>query len=249
MRNVNVGFALLLSFVLRVVTAAEIKDENISVQIWTNERAPTVIVAHGCSGDMPHYHDWAKQIADWGFNAIVTDSFTSRKIFNGTCGKGMVFPAERREEIYRIAQKVKEKTSSPVALIGFSHGGNLVLHVGVDVENKFIDAAVAYYPNCSKWGRKFKSIFDTPKADYKNPKIPVAVMYGAVDDWTPPKVCEEVVQGDKYETHYFQNATHAFDMNAPRRVVAGFTVQYNKEADEKSRETTKDFLLRILKPN
>ena len=81
--------------------ATSIDDEYITEQYWVSESAPTVLVAHGCSGDMPHYHEWAKQISEWGFNALVVDSFTKRKLFNGTCGKGLLFPAERRDEIYR----------------------------------------------------------------------------------------------------------------------------------------------------
>ena len=243
----NLGFAIVGFLVNVSAYTATVEDEYIAEQIWVGLDLPTILVAHGCSGNLPNYGEWAKQISTWGFNVIVVDSFTKRRLTRGTCGRGLLFPAQRREEMYRIAAKVKNISNQKVGLIGFSHGGNLVLHVGVDEKNNVIDSAVAYYPNCSEWGRKFTSNFDIPIPNYHNPKIPVAVMYGEKDSWTPPQECSAVVKGENYETHLFSNSTHAFDMNLPDRVVAGFRLSYNKEADEKSRVVTKEFFEKTLR--
>src|SRR5580704_7268540 len=39
---------------------------------------PAVVLLHTCAGLGPHVHAWARKLQDWGYVALVVDSFTPR---------------------------------------------------------------------------------------------------------------------------------------------------------------------------
>src|SRR6516225_832263 len=52
-----------------------------------------VVVLHGCNGVGPHYREWARRLAGWGFVALLIDSFGPRG-FREVCNHGRVVPPE-----------------------------------------------------------------------------------------------------------------------------------------------------------
>ena len=233
--------------------ALQISHNYIVGQVWVDVNAPTILIAHGCTGVTRHEHDWANQIASWGFNAVVVDSLHGRGIRQAICDNNRLYPYSRLREIYEIAELINVRSEAPIGIVGFSHGGALVLHVAIDQNNKYIKAGVSYYPNCSAWARadeRAEPRHPTLPAAWPNffhAKIPVALMYGGEDDWTPYIACEDVVQGEIFERHVFPYATHGFDMKGPNRRLYGYYLRYDEKADVQSRKLTREFFDRNLR--
>lgn len=232
--------------------ALRISHNYIVGQVWVDVNAPTVLIAHGCTGVTRHEHEWANQIASWGFNAVIVDSLHGRGIRQAICDNNRLYPYARLKEIYEIAALISARSDAPIGIVGFSHGGALVLHVAIDENNKYIKAGVAYYPNCSAWARadeRAEPRHPTLPAAWPNffhATIPVALMYAGEDDWTPYVACDDVVQGDIFERHLFPHATHGFDMKGPNRRLYGYYLRYDEKADVESRKLTRAFFERNL---
>lgn len=206
------------------------------------EPASTIIIGHGCGGFGNHEHQWAKQIQSWGFNAVVLDSFNPRGLFGGTCNSTRILPGVRVSDVYEIAKVLKQQSfhQGKIGYVGFSHGGALALHLANDEANHSVSAVVAYYPNCSRGAKSITTLFGE-KRSFDDPKIPAVMMLAEKDDWTPIRLCLESVKNGNYQVHRYKHATHAFDMNLPMRQAHGWTLWYDKEADEDSRQKTREF--------
>ena len=89
--------------------------------------APTgaVVVLHGCNGVGPHYREWARRLAGWGFAALLIDSFGPRG-FKEVCNRGRLVPpeAQARDGFDGAAflRAEPEVRAARVGVIGFSHG-------------------------------------------------------------------------------------------------------------------------------
>ena len=54
---------------------------NAPAELYLPPGAPptaAVVVFHGCNGVGPHYREWARRLAGWGFAALLIDSFGPR---------------------------------------------------------------------------------------------------------------------------------------------------------------------------
>lgn len=87
---------------------------------------PAVIVLHGCNGVSQNTRQWARRLADWGYAALILDSFTLRGIDN-VCGHGMAFSgAERAKDAFAAAAWLRQRDDidgEHIGLLGYSHGG------------------------------------------------------------------------------------------------------------------------------
>jgi dienelactone hydrolase len=241
MNSLKLILACGLSFAVSMTQAQEKLSKWIDKVYTAESPAPTIIVAHGCGGLGKHEHDWAQQIQSWGFNAIVLDSFKPRGFYSGMCNQSSVAPGERVHDVYEITEVISKQPfhTGKFGLVGFSHGGSLALHLANDEANKAVAATVAYYPWCAKWAKSKKGLFGERRS-FDDPKIPTAMMLGEKDNWTPIKFCLESVKGNNYQVHIYSQATHAFDMNLPKRQAFGWTLWYEQEADLDSRQKTKE---------
>lgn len=205
-----------------------------STNIDTNTQRPTVIVAPGCDGaSNSNYHSWAGRIRSWGYNTIVIDSFSHRGN-SYICNKVYdVMPKETADDILELANIIKKQPwhKGPVGVIGFSHGASTALHIASLEEKNDVDFAIAYYPSC--W-------FTFVGRDVTKLNIPTQVHLAEKDTWAPPSQC--FFYKTNVEQYLYTNATHAFDMNFPNRVVAGHYLSYNGKADSLARERTREFL-------
>jgi len=91
-----------------------------------NGRFPAVVVLHGCAGIDYHFRAWAEQLVEWGYVALIADSFRPRGV-NRVCGKSYRVPGlERASDAYGAAIYLKQLpyvVSENIGLMGFSHGG------------------------------------------------------------------------------------------------------------------------------
>lgn len=197
--------------------------------------APTVIVAHGCDGVNRFNKEWARQIQSWGYNAVIVDSFSKRDS-KGVCMKGwQIHPVDRSNDILEVVEEIKTKSwhKGKFGAVGFSHGGSTMIALS---KYDKISALVSYYPSCT---------LTYPES---NPKTKVMMHLGAKDAWTPIWQCSpQSLTGPNYTVKVYENAGHAFDIDAPNRTVGRFLLWYDREADTVSRSMTREFFDKELR--
>jgi dienelactone hydrolase len=168
---------------------------------------PAVVVLHGCGGLTGHHHAWGRRLVEWGYVAIVPDSFGPRG-HGGQCALNPApTPADTRAGDAWTAAKhlagLPFVRGDRIGMIGFSHGGRTVLsaaQAGSAVPP--FAAAVAYYPGCDE--RLHARI-----------GVPTLILAGEKDDWTPIERCRAVVRAQARPGLVlfiaYPNAYHGFD--------------------------------------
>jgi dienelactone hydrolase len=214
-----------------------------------------VVLLHGCGGFHSSMISWADRLSRFGYAALAVDSFGPRG-FDERCSGG--FP-EQMEDGYAALRFLTTRPfvrASHVALMGFSQGGLSVLDSlesgGIERRHaeKF-SAGIAFYPIC-----QYASGLTT---------VPVLVLTGAADTWTPAYHCEAMVAGrtefgaprkpgarPSIELVVYPGAHHGFDLvdlsvNPTRGVNAyGHRVEYSEEAMRDAVMKVRDFLQRTV---
>lgn len=211
---------------------------------------PAIILAHSCAGVTPHTEIWGKRLASWGYVVLAPDSFGPRGE-KSVCTRGGVVSGRMR--VADIAGALRFLAAQPdvrgdrIGLIGHSHGGWTVMRAvqkSYGLSAMGLRAAVAYYPSCA------------PQFD-RNVDIPLLVLIGDKDDWTPADRCRQLqaagfVQPDLVEVVYYPNAFHSFDNNARDRTVPGgggkvHRLAYDPEAAADAEARTRAFFARLLR--
>jgi len=208
---------------------------------------PGMIILHGCDGVGIHYRTWARQLRDWGYAAMLVDSFTARG-FSNICDKGiLVPPLERAQDAFAAADYLRRLPNirgGRIGVIGFSHGAWTVLKavldstVSQDRATPFA-AAVAFYPYCE------------PSV------VPLAtdtlILIGEADDWTPAALCQRWYSmaqrgGHSLDMKVYPGALHGFDSWHARNYYMGHYTGRDPKAAEDALATTREFLARRLTP-
>ncbi|MCY1059028.1 dienelactone hydrolase family protein [Nannocystis sp. SCPEA4] len=185
---------------------------------------PAVIALHGCSGLFStvdparlseRHDDWAERLVRQGYVVLFPDSFGPRGV-DSLCrlrGPRPVTVGRRtRDAEGAAAWLARQPFVDPgrLALLGWSHGGTSVLSTtGKDQpRGAVVRAAVAFYPGC----RRFL-------ADPNwRPQIPLTILIGSDDDWTPAEPCRQLAQRfpRMIDLVEFPGAVHGFDAPAQR---------------------------------
>jgi dienelactone hydrolase len=234
--------------------------------------APAIVLAHGCGGlygrdgvPTPRHHEWAWRFHALGYVVLHVDSFTPRDL-REICSKKerTVSPSrERPRDIYGALvylQSLPFLQPNRIGLLGWSNGGSTTIYT-VDgatrarpagLKHDFA-AAVAFYPGC-RAPLERKNAWTTA--------IPLLVLMGDADDWTPAAPCRDLVGRAKalnapVEIHLYPGAYHDFDApNARVRVrhnvattASGTaTLGTDPAARADAIERAPAFLARYLKP-
>jgi dienelactone hydrolase len=195
-------------------------------------RHPAVVFLHGCSGMFDRStglisrleRDWALVLNGDGYSVLMVDSFRPRSI-DQTCAPATYNPAvvaARPKDAYGALYYLQNQSfvrGDRIALIGWSAGGGTVLRTipqqsggrPASLPQGDFRAAVALYPAlCS----------DQREAASWTSNIPLLVLFGAADVWTPLAPCQNFIagalaRGSRIELHTYPGAYHAFD--APDR--------------------------------
>jgi dienelactone hydrolase len=217
---------------------------------------PAVVVLHGCGGFHASMLSWADRLALLGYVALAVDSFGPRGI-DVRCG-GF---AEQSADSYAALRYLTNQTfvvPARVAVMGFSMGGTSVL---ADVEKGSIEqlyghkfrAGIAMYPSCSGTSGIMA--------------VPVLVLAGQADDWTPASECEAMAAGQSdigiarqpgdrlsLQLIVYPGTHHGFDIvDLSLRPSFGTTfqghrIEYNEAATKDSISQVRSFLQRTLSP-
>jgi dienelactone hydrolase len=183
---------------------------------------PTVVALHGCGGLTnargaldARYVEYAARWNAAGWNVLLPDSFSARgkkSICSERNAERGITVAQRREDVNAalgwLAARPEVDTRR-VALLGWSNGGSTVLRT-IDRPAWPLApvTAIALYPGCAAALRR---------ADYA-PAVPLLLLIGAVDDWTPPQPCIELAErlrarpgGPAVDLVVYADSYHGFD--------------------------------------
>jgi len=190
---------------------------------------PAVVVLHGCGGVGSHHHGWARRLVEWGYVAIVLDSFAPRGHGSVCAFNPQTTTAETRAGDALAAAEYLARLpfvrAGRVGAIGFSHGGSTVMHA-VQMRGGApppLAAAVAFYPGCNE------------RVNH-NVGVPTMILIGERDDWTPAERCRRAVAAQRrpelVSLTVYPNAFHGFDLDRPEtRYVRGSRGDHRLERD------------------
>lgn len=192
---------------------------------------PAVVALHGCAGlgangIAERYRDWAARLTDLGFVVLFADSFGSR----GLGSQCRVSKRAARASHERVAdanaarrwlQEQPFVKPDRVSLLGWSNGASTVLWTirperHSDRGQADFRSAVALYPGCRR-----------SHATAWSARLPVLILIGGADDWTPAEACQKMVAGARGRSArvslvVYPGAYHGFDEpNLPLRELVG----------------------------
>jgi len=191
---------------------------------------PAIVALHGCSGlwsskdatnVSPRDADWAEVLVRDGFVVLFPDSYGSRGLGpQCTNSDRDVSPSRERVADARAAraylQTLPFVKPDAIALMGWSNGGSTVLYavrprdVPKDGKPDF-RMAVAFYPGCR----------DPIKNGKWQTRMPLHILIGQSDNWTPAAPCQELASGagSIVTLTTYPGAYHDFD-NAEQKLHA-----------------------------
>jgi dienelactone hydrolase len=198
---------------------------------------PAVVALHGCSGLFTREGrfqkrdwDWAKRLQRLGYVVLFPDSLTPRGI-DEICTKkdigGSMPFQERPRDAYGALTWLQSQPfvrKDRIGLLGWSNGGSTVLSA-INARSRARPAglaydfrvAVAFYPGCRS----------TERNPHWATSIPLTILMGEADDWTPASLCTSLVsrvsrEGAPVEIVTYPEAHHGFDApDQPLRVRGG----------------------------
>lgn len=190
--------------------------------------SPAIIALHGCDGlpsDQTRLayprNRYVKLFSDAGAGVLYVDSFGSRGEGNLCAQKPAlrdITESNRRLDVVGALQWLSLQPgidSSKLGVVGWSHGGQTVLAVA-DASADPIKPArvkpaalVAFYAGCSAY----------EKAYQYEVVVPLLVMSGELDNWTPAAPCQRLTQrlkarGQPVRYVQYEGSYHAFDSSS-----------------------------------
>ena len=199
---------------------------------------PAVVLLHDCSGLGPRSggapRRWARELVQQGYVVALPDSFGPRGFPDGVCtnpspNRADVAPARRVRDAYAALDKLRSLPRvdrDRVGVMGGSHGGSSTLATIAMIpqddaalrerKGHGFAAAIAFYPGCAIGRPAFNNEFHAA--------VPLLILTGERDDWTPAAPCLQLVEaakrsGGDVAIKVYPGAHHAFDSASPVRYV------------------------------
>jgi dienelactone hydrolase len=196
----------------------------------TSGARPAVVALHGCGGLYqrdgktfdPRYPRYVERMHRAGYHVLLPDSFTPRgtpSICTRKRDEPTITVETRRADVVAAVRWLARQPSvdpKRIVLLGWSHGAITSLSAINSARRASaapLAGAVVFYPGCS----------GLLKLQFKL-DIPVLMMLGEKDDWTPPEPCVQLVErtrlnqpGVDLTLRVYPDSYHGFDGNAPVR--------------------------------
>jgi len=191
---------------------------------------PAVVALHGCGG--LHWSDgktfdsryptYVEHLHRAGYHVLLPDRFTPRGMPSICTVKNnertITVETRRADVVAAVHWLARQPNVDPkrIVLLGWSHGAMTSLNAINTARTGFaapLAGAVVFYPGCS-------GLLKMPfKLD-----VPVLMLLGEKDDWTPPERCVQLAErtrkqepGADLTVHVFADSYHGFDGAAPVR--------------------------------
>jgi dienelactone hydrolase len=231
---------------------------------------------------------WARELVQSGYVILVPDSFTTRGHADGVCtdsspSRNDVAPSRRAFDAYAALAYLRSLSyvdGSRIGIMGGSHGGTTTLFTVVAPERENdplaqdkrmgFSVAIALYPSCGVqlggwipvWRAGVRGSITNYVGVY-NPVVPLLILIGENDDWTPAEPCRKLVEvarqaGFPVSIKVYPGAHHSFDSNFPVRydpvrvnanspTGLGATTGGDPKAWDDSKREVKEFFEQYLK--
>ena len=206
---------------------------------------PAAVLLHGCGGMTARQKTWGRDLASWGYAAILVDSFGPRGI-KSVCQDSSLNRAYATRRVLDAYDAKAYLSGLPfvdrsrIAVLGWSHGGGVVLNAVRAKKDDPFQAAVSFYPYC-----------DTLLTDLN---APLLILIGELDTWSPAGHCKEKIPAEKakheIEIKIYPGAYHGFDGKVDTTVMGSRGVHrllYDPAAAEDSKVRVREFLGKHLK--
>jgi dienelactone hydrolase len=216
---------------LTVTKVAEPSTSTVFAWLFEPRDGPTrkaaVVALHGCGGlysakgELTTRHrSGAEQLVAQGFVVLMPDSFGSRglrEICTSPYAQRGIDIAQRRLDAFAALDYLASKPdvdADRIALLGWSNGATTAL-ASIDrsigrpdrpLQRANFARAIAFYPGCG-----------TALQDRLKPSVPVLLLLGSDDNWTPAKPCERWAEFLReperklIEIEIYAGAHHGFD--------------------------------------
>jgi dienelactone hydrolase len=207
---------------------------------------PALLLVPGSPGVVGNRPQQAEALKELGYVVIFVDFLSARGLQSGSGGQvSRAAVAQDISESVRYLRSQRFIDPTRIGAIGWSLGGGSVLaalaRANPDQPPPFHAAAV-FYATCrglQPW----------------EVKVPILMHLGALDDATPPELCQQLVNtlpaGYPIEVKVYPNARHSFDrIDLPARQVRrarGGSTGYNAEAASLAWDGTRKFFAKHLK--
>jgi dienelactone hydrolase len=230
MRKLQVWIAAAAMLASGCATAAEqidIPAGEVTLRAWLYRPDgpgpfPAIVALHTCDGlgEAPldaRYRAWGERLQAAGFAVSFPDSFGSRGLASQCRVRQRAVRASRTRINDAIAarhwlQSQPWVMADRVSLLGWSHGATTALWTvrrhATATRDKTPDfrSAAALYPNCQRSGNLAWSA-----------RIPMLVLIGRADDWTPAAACEQMIADARGRSAgalivVYHGAYHDFDV-------------------------------------
>ena len=162
------------------------------------------------------------------------DSFGSRGLGSQcSVAKRDITPTTRTRDAYAAAAWLARQPGidpGRIAIIGWSNGATTVLRTISSASppaSPDFKVAIAFYPGC-------RLIAERPATDGQpwRSRVPLTILMGAADDWTPPEPCRELGRRQAVRYIEYAGAFHDFDApNLPVRTRTGLAFTANKTGE------------------
>jgi dienelactone hydrolase len=128
--------------------------------------SPAVVLMHGCAGVLSKHRDWAEELADWGYTALIVDSFSPRGVKRICEAQNRVWARFDRlrpqdaQAALSYLRSLPEVDANRIGLMGWSYGGTTTLSLmeeSLRPEDVDFSAAVAIYPSCWQFLQSFQT--------------------------------------------------------------------------------------------
>jgi len=230
---------------------------------------PAIVALHGCGGLYKRdrksfdarYPEYVQHLHKSGYHVLLPDSFGSRgsgPICSVRNSERTITVATRRGDVVAAVQWLashKDVDATRIALLGWSHGAMTTLMAINAAREQFappIAGAVVFYPGC-------RALLNQP---FKL-EIPLLMLLGEKDDWTPPTRCARLAEQTRaaqptadLTVKVYPDSHHGFDSVHPVRFRtdvpngidrAGVHAGGNPVARVQAQREMDQFLARVLK--
>jgi dienelactone hydrolase len=209
---------------------------------------PAVVYMTVCGGiDAPLPRAVQKTTTDHllakGVAILIVDSFTPRGEPSGVCANLGPLDEEKAVQYAKrgsndalaavaVLKAMPEIDAKHIFLMGFSLGGTSSL-LATDSKNPAsqdhaVAGVIAYYPFCY---------------DGVDPSVPVLVLIGEKDDWTPAAKCQAVTGKANFEVVVYPGAYHVFNQPSEKpRDFLGHHLVYDEKATQDAQQRADAFL-------
>ena len=184
---------------------------------------PAVLLMHGCGGLFTKSGELGSRISrmggllqEMGYGVLYLDSFSSRGVRQVCTSRASAFevtPAMRADDAQVAINWLRKQVrvdGNRIGVLGWSHGADAILEL-MGRKNRWIRAAVTYYPACR---------LQMSARSYRV-SAPTLVLIGGRDEWTPSQDCKILAAKtgqDLFHVVIYPDALHDFDalgLNTP----------------------------------